>query len=124
MKTVSEIVTNMAHATGTDGYTRHISGILLTDGVTQLREDAECYWLIDAIGSYFPKHKEEFQLWELKVNDKKAVLTMKEDSDQPELVRQEIPYTDFPIEGVKFYLQYGSIDGETPDYILMLTSEY
>ena len=69
--------------------------------------------------------KEEFQVWELKVdlNKRSAVLTMKEDSDAPELVRQEFGYTNFPLDEIKFYIELGCIDGYNPVYVLMLPSE-
>jgi hypothetical protein len=125
MKTVQQIVRNMAHAIGTENYTKHSlwRELLFTDGVNQLREDADCYWLIDAIASY--ARKEMFQLWELTVDTDKntAVLTMKEDTNEAELVRQEIEYTDFPLTEIKFYVEYGSIDGTNCNYILMLPSE-
>ncbi len=35
------------------------------------------------------------------MQDQQAVLTCKEDSDCPDIVRQEIEYTDFPLEYVK-----------------------
>jgi len=126
MKTVEEIRRNMAQAIGSMSYIKHQYGIIMTDGVNQLRQDADAFWLIDAIGSYFSKYKQEFQVWELAVNlDKRtAVLTMKEDTHQPNLVTQIISFTDFPLDSVKFYLQLGSLDGYTPNYILMLPSEY
>ncbi len=99
---------------GTEHYYRHWLGIHFTDGVKYMAERAGAYWLIDAIGSY--RRKEAFQIWELKVDaGKRAVLTMVEDSDEPVLVRQEIPFTDFPMQSIKLYL----IDG-----ILLLPSEY
>jgi len=116
MKTVAEIETNMANAIGTEGYIKHMFGLLFTDGVNQLREDADAFWLVDAIASYQSEQKNvEFQVWELKVKDNKGVLTMKEDTDCPELVRQEFDYTDFPLSEVKFYVQ---------NNVLLLPSEY
>ena len=41
--------------------------------------------------------------------------TMQEDSDQPVLVRQEIEYSDFPLDKIELWL----IDG-----VLLLKSEY
>ena len=124
MKSIIEIQKNMAHATGSMSYTKHWLGLILTDGIIQLREDADCFWLVDAIASY--KRKEEFQLWELETNlkEKSAVLTMKTDTNNPELVRQEIEYTDFPLKKIQFYVQLGSIDGINPCYVMMLPSEY
>jgi hypothetical protein len=92
--------------------------ITFTDGVKYLAETAGAFWLVDAIASWQIERKEHFQLWELHVNRDEtpmAVLTMREDCDQPELIRQEISYTDFPLEKIKLYL----IDG-----VLLLPSEY
>jgi hypothetical protein len=47
-----------------------------------------------------------------------------DDGNEHELVRQEIEYTDFPLEAVTLYLVYGSLDGVTPCWILMLPNEY
>ena len=100
--------------TGTENYYRHwIGGYVYTDGVKYLAEVGKCYWLIDAVFSY--RRSEPFQIWSLEAKDNKAVLTMVEDTGRPELVRQEIGYTDFPLDYVKFYL----IDG-----VLLLPSEY
>ena len=108
---------------GANEYIRHaFSGIIFTDNVKAIADVAGAYWLIDAICSY--RKKEEFQVWELTVNpDNSAVLTMKEDSNTPVLVRQQIPFTDFPIENIKFYIELGSIDCVNPDYVLMLPNE-
>ena len=87
--------------------------------VKYLADKAEAYWLIDAIASWQVEKKVRncpFQIWELKVNkDRTAILTMKEDTDEPELVKQKIPYTDFPLDYQKLYLV---------DRVLMLPSEY
>ena len=104
--------------TGTLKYYTHWTRIQYTDGIKFLAEQGEAYWLIDAITSYQTKkiRRIPFQVWELKKTEKtKAILTMKEDTNQPELIKQEIPYTDFPLNEIKLYL----IDG-----ILLLPSEY
>lgn len=130
MKSVAEITSNMAQAIGTTQYIKHFTGLLVfTDGVSQLRHDADAFWLVDAIASHQIDHKDkEFQVWKLAVNkDKSAVLTMVEDTGQPELVRQEIPYTNFPLDKITFYVQlggYGTEENWTPCLVLMLTSEY
>jgi len=105
--------------TGAMEYYRHPLGIIFTDGVKYLADKAEAYWLIDAIASWQVEKKVRncpFQIWELKVNkDGTAILTMKEDTDEPELVKQKIPFTDFPLDYQKLYLV---------DRVLMLPSEY
>ena len=114
MKTVEEIKALLAQCWGTEHYYKHWTGFLqYTDGVKILAESADCYWLIDAIASYH--RTEPFQVWKLKVNEKSAVLTMKEDTDCPIIVKQEIEYTDFPLDNMTLWL----IDG-----VLILPSEY
>ncbi len=128
MKSVAEIQNNMAQSIGTTRYIKHSlnRNLVFTDGVNQLRQDADAFWLIDAIASY--ERKEVFQVWELIVNaDKSAVLTMKEDSNTPVLVKQEIPYTDFPLEKIRLFVQdggYGTAENWVSCSVLMLTSEY
>jgi hypothetical protein len=129
MKTVQQILSGIAHSTGTSKYikSRLWGHLVFTDGVDALRNNADAFWLVDAIASY--KRKEPFQVWDLTVDTKKhtAVLTMKEDSDQPELVRQEIEYTDFPLDNIRFFVQeggYGTEENWTPCLVLMLTNEY
>jgi len=113
-RTLKNELTNF---TGTEHYYRHWLGFNYTDGVKFLAEKANCFWLLDAVGSYQHTLKDKgFQIWILKVNkDKSAVLEMREDSDTPIIVRQEIKYTDFPMEEITLYY----IDG-----VLLLTSEY
>ena len=113
---------------GTTQYYQYMAGLKLTDGVYYLAENAGngCYWLLDILASYQcdPKiRNEHFQVWELKLlpsvegneHAQPAVVTMKADSDKPELVKQEIMHTDFPLESITLYL----IDG-----VILLTSEY
>ena len=83
-----------------------------TDGVAFLAKEGEAYWLIDAIASY--QRKEPVQFWHLEVTGKKAVLTMREDSDQPILVEQKISYTSFPF----------TVDIWVMDGVALLPSEY
>ena len=104
--------------TSTTQYFKHWLGFNYTDGIQYMAEKGKAYWLLDLIGSYQVQHKHiRFQLWELSVNttEHSGVITMKEDSGQPELVRQEIPFTDFPLNEIKLYLI---------DHVLLLPSEY
>ena len=105
--------------TGTEQYHKHWLNFVYTDGVAYLAEKAKCYWLLDAIGSYQPELRKKkeipFQLWILKVKNSKAVLTMSEDKGAKVLVKQEIDYTDFPMESIELYYI---------DNVLLLPSEY
>jgi hypothetical protein len=120
--------TDLSQFIGTSQYYTYMAGLKLTDGVKYLADNAGngCYWLLDIIASYQTDAKirrEPFQIWELKLTPKAegnphaqpCVVTMKTDTNQPNLVRQEIPYTDFPLDSITLYL----IDG-----VILLTSEY
>ena len=95
---------NLAQFTGTEKYYSYPMGLKLTDGVKYLADKCKCYWLLDIIASYQFKHKDiPFQLWILTVKNNTGTVTMQEDTETPELVRQVIPYTDFPMDSVKVY---------------------
>lgn len=88
-----------------------------------MMKEAECGWLIDAIASYQPEIQrsgnqmlEEFQIWELtRQQECKFLLVCKEDSETPPACRQEIEFSDFPLDAIKLWLRDG---------ILLLPSEY
>ena len=111
---------DLAQFTGTDNYYKHWTGKLLyTDGVRAMAEQAGAFWLIDLIASHQtpPVRQCGFQLSELTRNKtgNGAVVTMREDTDEPAQVTQRIEFTDFPEPTFKLYL----IDG-----VLLLPSEY
>lgn len=104
--------------TGSMEYYKSSFGRLkVTEGAHYLRERLDCYWLIDIVESYQPDLKDKpFQIWRIQVNlDRSAVVEMREDSDLEPAVRQEIPWTDFPLWQYEFYC----IDG-----VVLLKSEY
>ena len=115
--------------TGTESYYKHFLGFHFTDGVKFLADEAQAYWLIDAIGSYQRKLQSyDFQLWLLVVGKdhefikpkpgKDAVLTCWKDTPNAgikPLVRQEIILTDFPLKTIKLYLE---------NKVLLLPSEH
>ena len=97
----------------TEFYRHWTNRLIYTEGIKYLAEEVGAYWLIDAVASYQPSL--EFQLWTLYVNEGKGTLTMQADSDQPSAIIQEIPFTDFPLEVVRFYVCDGT---------MMLPGEY
>jgi len=114
--TPQEIKNKLSYHCGTENWWRHwIKPFTYTDGVKDMAEMCESYWLLDAIFSY--RRNEPFQVWELKVDleKSKAVLTMRTDSNKPILVQQKIPFTDFPLDEMKLWLVNG---------VLILPSEY
>ena len=119
----------LAHFTGTESYTNLRypwlrKRFLLTDGTKHLAEKAKAYWLMDAIASHQTNQQvvaEEFQFWMLTVNDKQAAVLTCTDGNNKELVRQEISYTDFPLNSISLY---AALDECLGGLVVMLTSEY
>ncbi|NCB02065.1 MAG: hypothetical protein EOM67_07840 [Spirochaetia bacterium] len=71
--------------------------------------------MIDLIGSYFKKLRAyEFLVITVDVKGDEAVMTVREDTDMPIILKKNIDYTDLKIN-VKFYL--------TND-VLMFPSDY
>ena len=123
MMDAETLLQNLQQFCGTEQYYRHFLGIHYTDGVKYLAQNAQAYWLIDAIGSYQPQLQRtqrlrEFQVWYLHVGDthefikptagNTAVLTCWEDmptADTKPAFIQQIPFTDFPLPQIKLYLQ-------------------
>lgn len=116
--------TELQQFTGTEQYHHHwMRQFVFTDGVKYLADSAGAHWLIDVIASH--NRTEPFQIWDLKVMpDKTAIVTMREDTDEPVKVRQEIPYTDFPLAEIKLFLMDGIMHQGKYYPVLLLTSEY
>lgn len=107
------------HFTGTTQLYYHpmFSKYKYTDGVRFLAQNAECYWLLEHIFIHQtdPKIKgEEFQVWEIKVEDSKARIVV--DNGNNHILKVfDIEYTDFPLAEYKLWMV-----GDT----LLLISEY
>jgi len=116
--TAQQIKDRLAQCIGTDVWYRHYLGQLFTQGVQDMAELCGAYWLIDAVMSHQNSkaaREAPFQVWTLTVDDDSAVLTMQQDSDQPAEIKQEIPFTDFPLDRIQLY---------HIDNVLLLPSEY
>ena len=131
------------HSTGSLGYTRACGinrGLLCTDGIMGVAQEASAYWLIDIVGSlkYEPKvwaemNQHRLIVCKLEVNLEKstAVFTASEMAlddggaveYDPPIYTQEIPYTDFPLEEVTMWLDMHSRYQEG-EQVLFLPSEY
>ena len=121
METPEKIRNTLAHATGSEKVWRLFRGrddFLITEGVRALGNMAEAWWLLTDIAAWLgePKvRKESFTAWTLTVNGTSGLL-VGEDGNGHELVREEIPFTDFPLpEGITLF-KAGNV--------LMLPSEY
>lgn len=105
--------------------------LIYTPGVQYLAEQAECYWLIDAIASYVPSRElhravrrhayiESFHSWDLVVKeDQSAILSARVDSGDPPFIQQHLEFTDFPLERIDLWCGF---DGRY--WTLYLPSEH
>ena len=93
---------------------------MLTDGTKYLAEEAECFWMMDAIASHLCDIGIEdwFVLVRMNLNGSRAKMIY-EDGNGKEHARQEIPFTDFPLTEQTLYACW---DGE--HWVIMLPSEY
>jgi hypothetical protein len=120
MKTTTEIIDVLNHSSGTEAYHKFsaIPGFpVATDGVIALAEVAGCFWFLDLIGSYQGNNRLDpaFQVWKLSVNTTRQSGIARGYNDTELIITQDIPFTDFPLGGVKLFL----IDG-----VILLPSEY
>ena len=105
---------------GTTGYYRISRRHLLTDGTKYLAEEAECFWMMDAIASHLSEIGTNDWFVQVRVAVKASRATMiYDDGNAKEHARQEIPYTDFPLDTITLYAGW---DGE--HWVIMLPSEY
>ena len=104
--------------------------VIYTPGVRYVAQAGQAYWLIDAIASYFGSavmnaamkldaRLKTLQFWRLDVDDQSALLTANADTGDTPFVRQEIPYTDFPLDRIDIWAGF---DGSY--WTLYLPSEH
>lgn len=105
---------------GTERYYRISRKHLLTDGTKYLAENAQCYWMMDAIASHLIEIGTSDRFVQVKIIVKDSQATMiYDDGNGKEHARQEIPYTDFPLVQMRFYACWDGLD-----WVIMLPSEY
>jgi hypothetical protein len=110
----------LSNFTGTERYYRISCRHLLNDGTKYLAEEAECFWMMDAIASHLSEIGTDdwFVQVRMTVNDSRATMIY-EDGNGKEHARQEIPFPDFPMPAVALYACW---DGE--HWVIMLPGEY
>ena len=111
---------SLSQFTGTDRYYRISKRHLLTDGTKYLAEQAECFWMMDAIASHLMEigTADWFVVVKTTVKDAKALMVYGDGSGK-EYAQQEIPYTDLSLSEITLYACW---DGE--HWVIMLPSEY
>jgi len=128
MKTAAEMNEGLRNFYGTENWYRFsplFPRMLLTDGVKWLADNAECYWLLDVIGSHQPKALKDkklrdIQFWTLTVHpDHSATVICERDSGDV-AIKQEIENTGFPLPEMKLWVEPMG-DGQ---YCIILPSEH
>jgi hypothetical protein len=111
----------LAQFTGSQHFYRHslVREVLYTAGAQYVADTAGAHWLLDEIAlaqrHIIPVKREDFQVWDLKVDaDQKAILTCG-DGNGLEVYSKPVPFTDFPEPGIRFYYA---------DLVIHLPSEY
>lgn len=96
---------SLGQFTGTDNWYKHFTGLLYTDGVQYLAEEAKAYWLIDAIFSHIVTNKafkhEDFVACKLKLTETGGAILNLEDGNDNVIASQVIPFTNFPFEDIE-----------------------
>ena len=110
----------LAQFTGTGVYYRISRKHLLTDGTRYLAEQGTCFWMMDAIASHLCEigTADWFVLVRVQVTEGRAVMIY-EDGNDREHARQEITYTDFPLDSITLYACW-----DQEHWVIMLPSEY
>lgn len=108
-------------AIGTTQYHRVSLGTLMvvTDGILEMFNKLQCFWVGDIIASYIPKLKKLDCFFSVKVfvNDSKAHIQFTDGNEKP-IIAQEIPYTDLK-ENLHMFLENGG-----SHFVLLLPSEH
>ncbi|MBE7380478.1 MAG: hypothetical protein F6J95_003575 [Leptolyngbya sp. SIO1E4] len=130
MLSPEELQAGLAQFTGTETWYRYRFGqetlAYYTDGVKYLTNNAECYWLLMEIVSAQVEanvHKEPFQTWELLVDENRRATLTCEDGNRVSVFTKVIQFTDFPLEEIKLWVEYGEIEGANKP-IVLLPSEH
>lgn len=129
----SKLALEARQFSGTDNWYKHFLGIVFTDGVSFLREQLECHWLIDDIAIFSRDfwEKESFITADFSHNNDKAVLRLTDGNDHL-LFSNKYPYSDLSIDSqslvaseldpfLRLFLIY---DGGFKKHVLLLPSEY
>ena len=112
--------THLSYFTGTEKYYQISRRHLLTDGTKYLAEQAECFWMMDAIASHLCEIGTEdwFVVVRVQVTEGRAVMIY-EDGNGHEHARQEIACTVSALCSITIYACW---DGE--HWVIMLPGEY
>lgn len=120
-----KLKSDLTNFNGCDTFTRWspLTKDVATEGVIYLAENAECFWLLDIIGSHQidPKvRNEEFQVWKFTGTPGGKATVVCEDGNSNEVTRQELEFNTFPLPEITIWATLNELGSRT----LMLPSEY
>ena len=109
---------------GTEHYHRTNPGLLVTDGVKFLADNAGCYWLLDMVWSYLPvlrKSRDTFFVVRYAgTPGVSGLFSITDDIPANQTyAAQAVEYSDFPLDEIVLYLS-----ATEEEFVLMLRSEY
>ena len=122
--TKDQLLDELRNFYGTEAYYRANPGLLATDGVKFLADNAGCYWLLDMVWSYLPvlrKSRDTFFVVRYAGTPGESGLFFITD-DIPAnqtYATQTVEYSDFPLDEIVMYLS-----ATEEEFVLMLRSEY
>lgn len=111
MTTTKLTAADLRQFTGTEHWYRHslARGVLYTDGVQYLAEQAGAYWLIDIIAlaqrAEPAVQAQDFQVWTLTVQDDHTATLTCDNGNRRTLHTQRIDYTDFPMPEIVLWVE-------------------
>lgn len=98
---------------GSENFYRHnLTGLIYTDGVKDLAEGCQAYWLIDLIVSHQCKNhvrQQTFQVWDLKRVQQDAFTVLCTDGNHNRVTSQKIPFSDFEYDLATIWLVDGCL---------------
>ena len=99
-------------------YQNKFSPIIYTDGVKDMAESCDAYWLIDLVISHQLTNAvklQPFQVWKLQRLKDDAFKIVASDGNEKQIASQQIPFSDFRYDMATLWLVNGC---------LMLPNEY
>ena len=99
----------LSQFSGSEHWYRHglVPSITFTDGAKYVADEAGAYWLLDEIvlaqRYVHAVAAEEFQVWKLAVNADNSATLVCENGNYKTVYSKEIPFTDFPAEGITLW---------------------
>jgi hypothetical protein len=125
----TEIINDLKNHHGSESFFKMYPMFIITEGVKDMAEMCEAFWLLDAIFSHQPTVRVKspgFQGWKLisKLTDDgelagSADLVLVDAEGEHEVI-QHMPFTDFPLPEISMFV----CDNEHGGLTAMLPSEY